>query len=340
MGLNSGAGIGLVVDDDRRSEVLRAALMRAGLPLAFSGKPGELDLHWAHAPRTEVKAWVVDLSQESEWSVELEELIEQVEVPVLISDADLDLTDASALGDWADRLLVKVGDMLVCVQASAGQGEAQLAEALQDPAQNLRQAGSQLEVWVLAASLGGPPAVKAFLDTLPSDVPAAFVYAQHTDRHFQATLSRLLGRHSGYEMVLAEDELQLRAGLVVMLPVDRVYQFDGNGKACRIEGAWEGPYTPCIDSVVTWVARAFAPHAGVIVFSGMGEDGSAGAREMAARGGEVWIQEPSSCACDSMPEEAAKAAPGGYRGNPEQLARHLAASMKRSAASNARASIG
>lgn len=332
-------GIGLVVDRDSRGAALRAAIMRSGRGMAFFGKPDQLDERWARATRSEVEAWVVDLSADCDWPAALEELIGQVDVPVLISDAGPDRIDASGLGEWAERLLVKVGDMLVCVQSGSDPVEEPLS-------QQARQANSGampargLQVWVLAASLGGPQAVKEFLDTLPADVPAAFVYAQHTDSQFQSTLSRLLGRHSGYDMVLAEDELQLRAGLVVMLPVDRVYEFDVAGKARRVEGAWQGPYTPCIDAVVASVAQAFAPHAGVIVFSGMGDDGSAGARQMAAMGGEVWIQDPASCACDSMPEQAAKAAPGGYRGSPEQLARHLAAWSKKHAPAAARVSTG
>lgn len=334
-----GPGIGLVVDSEQRAQALRAAMMRSGVGMAFLGKPGELDDRWAHAPRTEVAAWVVDLCEESEWPAALEELIGQAEVPVLISDADPDLTDVSGLRDWAERMLVKIGDMLACVQAGSDRADESPQPDL--PGQSRSAAPSHgLHVWVLAASLGGPPAVKQFLDTLPAAIPAAFVYAQHTDKNFQSTLSRLLGRHSGFEMVLAEDNLQLRPGLVVMLPVDRVYGFDVSGKTCRVEGSWQGPYTPCIDEVVTSVAEAFAPDAGVIVFSGMGEDGSAGAHKMAALGGDVWIQEPASCACGSMPEEAAKAAPGGYRGNPEQLARHLAACMKKSTAQTARVSTG
>lgn len=332
-------GIGLVVDRQPRAQALRAALMRSGMGMAFCGPPGDLNDDWAHASRSEVEAWVVDLSEECDWPCALENLIGQIEVPVLISDADPELVDATGLRDWAERLLVKVGDMLVCVQSALEQPRGSIAPDVQVPQQGVAPPGS-LYVWVLAASLGGPQAVKKFLDTLPAGVPAAFVYAQHTDRNFQSTLSRLLGRHSGYEMVLAEDGLQLRAGLVVMLPVDQVVEFDLSGKVQLVDHAWPGPYTPCIDLVVSRVAEIFAPNAGVIVFSGMGEDGSAGARKMAAQGGEVWIQDPSTCACYSMPEEAAKAAPGGYRGNPEHLARHLAASMKRTSAPGVRASTG
>jgi chemosensory pili system protein ChpB (putative protein-glutamate methylesterase) len=55
-------------------------------------------------------------------------------------------------------------------------------------------------IWVLGASLGGPNAVKEFLDALPKGLPVGFVYAQYIDARFQKaliqTLSRL-GYHHG-----------------------------------------------------------------------------------------------------------------------------------------------
>jgi chemosensory pili system protein ChpB (putative protein-glutamate methylesterase) len=45
-------------------------------------------------------------------------------------------------------------------------------------------------VWVLAALLGGPEAVKSFIQALPKDLSLAMVYGQHIEENFDQWLIR------------------------------------------------------------------------------------------------------------------------------------------------------
>ncbi len=56
------------------------------------------------------------------------------------------------------------------------------------------------QVWLLAASLGGPAAVKEFLDALPGGLPIGFIYAQHIDAAFETALPQAVGRHSQWHV--------------------------------------------------------------------------------------------------------------------------------------------
>lgn len=73
------------------------------------------------------------------------------------------------------------------------QGEGQRPERLTLPtvlADSALRAGEPAhQVWLLAASLGGPEAVKAFMDALPGGLPVGFVYAQHIEASFESALS-------------------------------------------------------------------------------------------------------------------------------------------------------
>jgi len=103
------------------------------------------------------------------------------------------------------------------------------------------------------------------------------------------------------------------------LPVGRAVGFDGDGRVRlrRLEGSL---YDPSIDRTLEAVAERWGPRAGAILFSGMGDDGLAGCRELVRRGGTVWAQEPESCVVSSMADQARARGYVSYSGTPEQLA--------------------
>ena len=64
---------------------------------------------------------------------------------------------------------------------------------------------------------------------------------------------------------------------------------------------------PAADPMFRSVARSVGRYAIGLVLTGMGNDGAAGAAEIAARGGVVLAQEPSTAVIGSMPTAAINA---------------------------------
>jgi chemosensory pili system protein ChpB (putative protein-glutamate methylesterase) len=181
---------------------------------------------------------------------------------------------------------------------------------------------------LLAASLGGPAAVKAFLDALPGGLPVAFVYAQHIDPGFESALPQAVGRHSQWRVNPARHGDALRCGEVVVVPISRELGFSDEGAMQISERAWPEPYSPSIDQMMLNLAQHFAALCGVIVFSGMGSDGSAAAAYVRRQGGAIWTQRGDSCVCPSMPESLREDGYSSFSGDPRELAaglvKHLA----------------
>jgi len=90
---------------------------------------------------------------------------------------------------------------------------------------------------------------------------------------------------------------------------------------------WSAPYSPCIDDVIKSVSRAYGSLSGVIIFSGMGEDGLNGAKRMREQGGMVWAQSPQTCANYSMPEAVINNGVADFVGTTEELAEKLIAHL-------------
>ncbi|UTA48235.1 chemotaxis protein CheB [Simiduia sp. 21SJ11W-1] len=183
------------------------------------------------------------------------------------------------------------------------------------------------EVWVLAASTGGPAAVKQFLQALPEGLDVAFVYAQHIDGGFDVTLAQVISKGSAYPAVLAGHGSLVAANSVLIVRPDQRAEVQENGTLIVHNECWPGQYRPAINQVIANVAAIYGAHSGVIVFTGMGDDGSAALKMMKQQGGTVWAQTAETCTVSSMPDEAIATGTVSYTGSPEALAVKLAAHL-------------
>jgi chemosensory pili system protein ChpB (putative protein-glutamate methylesterase) len=179
------------------------------------------------------------------------------------------------------------------------------------------------QVWLLAASMGGPAAVKAFLDALPGGLPVGFVYAQHIDASFEAALPQAVGRHSQWHVNPARHGDAVRCGEVVVVPISHELGFSDDGQMQISTRGWPEPYSPSIDQMMLNLAQHFGALSGVIAFSGMGSDGSAAAAYVRRQGGLIWTQRSDSCACPSMPDSLREAGYSSLSGDPRELAEAL-----------------
>ncbi len=201
-------------------------------------------------------------------------------------------------------------------------------------------------VCVLAASMGGPEAVKRFLDHLPVTLPVAFVLVQHIDPNMQAVLPRVLGRHNEWQFDTEKNfaqlpdeqgssiypNLQLMKGHILIVPALRQIDFGDCGEVFAHPSLssdfvqyepWPGQYKPSINDVMRRAAEAFGSRLITIVFSGMGDDGSAAVSKVQETRGIIWAQTAGSCVCSSQPDNVRASGQVSFNGSPEVLAEHL-----------------
>ena len=195
---------------------------------------------------------------------------------------------------------------------------------------NLMQPRSMLRrVVVIGASIGGPEALHEFLAALPADLPAALVVVQHLDAAFNGSLTQQLGKTSTLPVRLAADGETLRHGEVLVVPSGQRLCVERSGRVQTEPLPAGSPYDPSIDDTFTAIAETFGPDVLALILSGMASDAVAGAHIVAARGGRVWGQEPSSCVVSSMVDAAAGAGLIGYFATPRDLAARLASELGR-----------
>ena len=184
-------------------------------------------------------------------------------------------------------------------------------------------APSELNVWVLGASLGGPQAVRQFLAAISPELPVAFILAQHIGASHINLLAEQLNRVTPFNVVPGRNGHKLRHHEVILTPADKQISLTEDGYIALRPSPPAAVYSPSIDLVMAEVAKRYGAKAGTIIFSGMGDDGARGCESIAEHGGVVWAQDVASCVVSSMPDQARKTGKVSYSADPEELAKHL-----------------
>ncbi len=321
--------VGIVSDSALQRHRLQEAAARFGLQARFAGAPERL-LSYPVLP--EVGLWLVTLEDEADHPALFDHLLENTGAPILFGMDAAPKTGGVDYARWERRLHDKLVQQLGALEQF--DTEATLAELAVKPEPVAETtlphwitpavAGEPAaEVWILGASLGGPAAVKAFLDHLPAGLPVGFVYAQHIDGHFTDVLARVLGRHAHYRLARARQGMRIGNGDVILMPVEREWGLDRDGALVEKDQPWPGPYGPSIDQVLLNMADYYGARCHAILFSGMGNDGAIAAPLLRAYGSRIWVQSSASCGNSSMPDSVAETGCSSFTGSPEQLAREL-----------------
>lgn len=324
MGERRNPRIGVVSDSNLQRLALAQAVRGHGYDLGLNTSPDKLDE--AALGEAELDVWVVDMQDEDD--AFLDRLLDHSASPILFGLEQAPVQGSRDFPRWERRVFIKLKDTVgepVLNESLEGLEQAEApTPALTLPPEFSARARDGLElVVVLAASLGGPAAVKDFLDCLPRGLPVAFVLAQHIDERMQATLARVLVRHNGIPCKIAAAGDVLRHGELLIEPVASEIDFDANGAVIVRGSGWDGPYAPSIDQTLANITRRFGPRAGAIIFSGMGGDGSISGPLMQEAGGFVWAQTAESCACSSQPDSMRAVGVVSFNGAPAELAAHL-----------------
>ena len=181
------------------------------------------------------------------------------------------------------------------------------------------------QVWVLAASTGGLKAVEEFLGLI-NPAPGCgigLLYAQHIESTHIEQLEKMVTRSSHWSAQIADTGRFMLEGSVSIVRPDHKIRINHEGKFQVLKDPWGGSYRPSIDYVTEMVAGKYGAASGLIVFTGMGDDGALGSLHIRENGGQVWAQEPGTCMVSAMPDAVIKAGAIDFVDNISNLAAHF-----------------
>lgn len=165
---------------------------------------------------------------------------------------------------------------------------------------------------LIGTSTGGPQALTRVLAALPADLDAAVAMVLHIPVGYTEALATRLNRTSPLEVIEAYEGVELHPGRAVLaragqhLKVQRVAEhYIGH------LDTWPArSHTPAVDELFASGAEAAGAKCLGVVLTGMGDDGLAGARAIAAAGGALLTESAASAVVYGMPRAVFEAGLG------------------------------
>jgi len=224
----------------------------------------------------------------------------------------------------ANDRLHEIGDELIAKVIAAAAGYSVIAPAVPAPSgvRNIRAA----QLIMVGTSTGGPQALTRLMAALPASLAAPVVMVLHIPAGYTASLAQRLDKLSPLDVCEADDGMVLRGGLAVLarggihVRVERV----GAELVSRLVALPGHQFMPSVDELFTSGAAAVGNRALGVVLTGMGDDGLAGARAVAAAGGALLTESAATCVVYGMPRCVQEAGLGAHDVPLELMAEEIA----------------
>jgi two-component system chemotaxis response regulator CheB len=162
-------------------------------------------------------------------------------------------------------------------------------------------------VIVIGASTGGPRALRQILSELPAELPAALVVVQHMPTGFTNSLAQRLDESTPLLVREAGETEMLARGQVLLAPGDFHLRLRRSRRAVLEQGPKRNHVRPAVDVSMETAAENHGQAVIGVVLTGMGSDGTEGARRIKQAGGRVIAEHKSSCVIHGMPRSVTEA---------------------------------
>jgi two-component system, chemotaxis family, CheB/CheR fusion protein len=160
-------------------------------------------------------------------------------------------------------------------------------------------------VVAVGASAGGLDACKKFLAALPADSGMAFILVQHLDPTHQSMMVELLAAHATVKVQQATEGMRVEPNSAYTIPPGVYLSMRDGALSVSTPSERHGARLP-FDFLLRSLADEVGERAVCVVLSGMGADGSLGAKAIKEKDGLVIVQDPDEADFDGMPRSAIK----------------------------------
>ena len=192
----------------------------------------------------------------------------------------------------------------------------------------------------IGCSTGGPQALAALVGALTRPPPVPVLVVQHMPAGFTALLADHLNRLGRLPCTEAREGEALLPGRLYLAPGDRHLLVraaprgtnggaNGEAEGAMIahlsDGAAENFCRPAVDPLLRSLLACCGGRVATAILTGMGQDGLAGCRALAAAGATVIAQDEASSVVWGMPGAVARAGLAAALAPPEDIAARLLA---------------
>lgn len=222
-----------------------------------------------------------------------------------ISKGALDVIEKPDISRGNAALLVEKIRLLarVDVKAKLAVAAAHQRLPLSDKSQG-SPATRRAEIVAIAASTGGPQAIRLILAALPASFPLPIVIAQHNVDGFAQGMVDWLAGETPLKVELAAHRGTVAGGGVYINPTEFAMYVSPDRDILLGDKPPGQNYSPSCNTLLSSVAAAYRERAIGVILSGMGDDGVAGIQAIKSMGGSTIAQDAASSVVYGMNQVA------------------------------------
>jgi len=184
----------------------------------------------------------------------------------------------------------------------------------------------RIDCLAIGASTGGLHALSALFAALPASCDMPILITQHLPASFMPYFAAQMTEITGRTAAVARDGVSLLRGQLLIAPGDahiRLRAIGGNPRIMLNRDPAPSGCLPSVDPMLESVAEHYGDRAFAVILSGMGRDGTIGARVLANAGGEIAAQDRASSVVWGMPGGVAQAGLAGTVAPPAAIAARI-----------------
>jgi two-component system chemotaxis response regulator CheB len=246
-----------------------------------------------------------------------------------------DTLEKPSAGSYRDRFGAALVEKLRRIGESRGEereesrATAQIAAIVPDATRPL--VAGPIDCLAIGSSTGGLHALAELFNALPSACDMPILITQHLPTSFMPYFAAQMTEIAGRPATVAKDGVSLLRGQILVAPGNAHIGLRSIGGLPRVilnrDPAPSG-CLPSVDPMFQAVAQQFAERAFAVVLTGMGRDGSIGARDIVAAGGEIAAQDSATSVVWGMPGSVANAGLASTIARPSVIAARIANRMR------------
>lgn len=156
----------------------------------------------------------------------------------------------------------------------------------------------------IGASTGGPMSLESVLCNLPANYPGAILVVQHMPIGFTQSFAERLNTLCRMKVQEAKEDSPILPGNIYIGPAGyhiKMQSKDGKYKVLLSKTPRDAMHIPSVDELMKSVAETWPGTMLGVILTGMGQDGTEGAKEMKRQGATIVSQDEATCVVYGMP---------------------------------------
>jgi len=205
------------------------------------------------------------------------------------------------------QLLVKIRNYAAAHIPAFATAKPQTDRPLKPTAAKSRPASAGINAILIGVSTGGPKALAELLPPLCEKIDVPIFIVQHMPPTFTQSLAKSLNSKCRYEVLECSDSDIAQERHAYIAPGGRHMVLDKRQQNIRTiinDRPPEKGCRPSVDLLFRSAATAYGQNAIAIILTGMGSDGTDGARELKEKGAYIIAQDEDSSVVWGMPGSA------------------------------------